>query len=410
MRCWLGGFAVFATLQAVLLAMLSVYGQAGSEPAWVAVDELHVHVEPDDASPTTSILKRGARVRVLERLPWEWLAIEPPEHSFSWIARDAVEELGEGRAQVVAKAAAARPGIEGAALPAGLWTVVPAGTTVELLDLPPLVIRQPGGQRRVWYAIKPPREERRYIRADGVEAVDGRLMEGGAVGLGGDGQEVLGSDRSRGERTRRASRLGVSELSRSSDLLEVGPATPELGLPRFFEESLARVEARHRAVLAGPIESWQLDQTRSQYEALRAQASSLLERNAVALRLGQLDRQERGSASARKIAELLARSHRRDDEVEAIRRRVGDFATGREAPFEAEGLLQTTSALVDGRRVYVLIDDEGRTGAYLVIPPGLNVEPYLTARVGVRGESRFHATRKSRVITVREIELLDERP
>jgi hypothetical protein len=58
----------------------------------------------------------------------------------------------------------------------------------------------------------------------------------------------------------------------------------------------------------------------------------------------------------------------------------------------------------------VLIGDDGRTETYVLAPPGLDLAPYVAARVGLRGDSRYHAGRKARVITVREVEPLDAPP
>lgn len=394
---------------ALLAAMLNAQ-PASDKPArplaaWVAVEGTELLVEPDDASPGTNRLRKGQRLEVVRKGPGGWLGVIPPADSFSWVDRDDIEDLGDGRARIVRERAAIRPGVEGARLPAGVWTILRRGELVELLDLVPLVLRQADGTQRVLYAVRPPRGELRHIREEDILWVDPRALgeEGAAPDV-----ELLQP----GRRGRRQLASGLPRRGPGVDpsFLAVGPPTRELGLARGFDQELARVEARHRAVLSAPLESWSLESVRGEYQALERVAGSTLEREAIGLRLQQLDRQRRAAEAARRLAELLAGMHRRDAELVAIDRQLGAIATGEAAAYEAEGLLQATSELVDGRRAYVLIGEDGRTATYLLAPPGLDLGRYLSGRVGVRGDSRFHAVLKARVITVRELERLDDPP
>ncbi len=46
--------------------------------------------------------------------------------------------------------------------------------------------------------------------------------------------------------------------------------------------------------------------------------------------------------------------------------------------------------MIDGRKLYVLIANDGSTSAYLDVPPGLDIDPLLAKRVGVRGAAHFN--------------------
>ena len=46
--------------------------------------------------------------------------------------------------------------------------------------------------------------------------------------------------------------------------------------------------------------------------------------------------------------------------------------------------------MVDGRRLYSLVGPDGLMVAYLDVPPGLDIEPLLTHRVGVRGVTHYN--------------------
>jgi hypothetical protein len=64
---------------------------------------------------------------------------------------------------------------------------------------------------------------------------------------------------------------------------------------------------------------------------------------------------------------------------------------------------------VDGHKVFALIGGEGSTIAYLDIPPGLDPEPFLSRRIGVRGQAHFSEDLGTRLITVRDLESLEAR-
>ncbi|GIW87678.1 MAG: hypothetical protein KatS3mg108_2002 [Isosphaeraceae bacterium] len=393
----------------MLPTVMMLIGLIGVEdrttPVWVAVDQAELLVAPDDASATTHRLAKGQRLDVVDEGPDGWLAVLPPPGSFSWIDRDAITIEPDGKARVIEQRAAVRPGVEGGLMPAGVWTIVPRGIELELMDLAPLVLRQADGTRRIFYAVRPPRGELRYLRVEEVSRVDPR-----ALGREGDASEfgtVLPSVRGR---RRLASGSGRRVPAVDPDFVAVGPPVREVGLARWFDEELGRVESRHRAALAGRLESWSLEPVRRAYEELATRASGPIEREAIALRLRQLERQQAAAQAARRLRELAASTQQRDAELDSLRRQLGKLATGAESPFEAEGLLQRCSELVDGRRAFLLIGDDGLSTIYLVAPPGLDLDSYVAARVGVRGDSRFHSVLKSRVITVRDIERLDDPP
>ena len=63
----------------------------------------------------------------------------------------------------------------------------------------------------------------------------------------------------------------------------------------------------------------------------------------------------------------------------------------------------------DGRKLYILIANDGSTIAYLDVPPGLDIDRLLANRVGVRGTPHFNEDLGARLITVRDIDKLGPR-
>jgi hypothetical protein len=405
-------------LHFVLATMLGVVIQApdrgARREAWVSADALMVLVEPDDAAFATGRLRRGDRVIVRGEGPAGWATIDPPPGSFSWVERSAIEEVGAGRARVVVKAAAIRPGGERARLPAGVWTVLRQGDRLRLVErVRPLVLRQADGSRRVWIAVEPPEAETRYVRLDGLsDTRPGELVAGmpprGEPSLRLPEPGLVAESRPEGDRR-------SSLASRQREVIDpafgsVGPPVSRIGLASGFASALDQAEASHRAVLVLPVEAWRLDAIRGEYRAVHDRAVTPEERAIAQSRLDQLDRQMAVSKAARELAALADRGRRRDGEVAALKRQLAELAGAAESPFETRGLLHRSSRLIDGRRAYVVIDDDGRVAAYLHVPPGLDADRLVARRVGVRGEPRFDEDLRERVIWVRTIEALDEAP
>ena len=372
-----------------------------SRPAWVTTEGLSVLVEPEEGALVTARLKVGRKVIVRAAHPPGWLTIAPPDGSFSWIEKRAVEDLGEGRGQVIVSAAAVRPGRNDAALPTGPYVTLRAGAEVVLLDRPPLILRQ-GEERRVWYAIEPPASEVRYIRSDGVAWSNPALLDA-------DTQDPAAAPSF--DFVTRQRDLAQDEFQRlDPEFVAVGPIAREVGLSPSFESELQRIEKAHRSALMRPIETWSLDPIAAEYQKLQDQTTIGNEKQAVEVRLAQLRHQANTSKAARSLREMIENSRQRDSEFKRIRERLANIASGDQAPYDAEGLLQTSSAMLDGHKALVLINDAGKTEAYLVMPPGLQLDTYLATRVGIRGDSRYDSRLKARVITVGDIDRLDPGP
>ena len=62
---------------------------------------------------------------------------------------------------------------------------------------------------------------------------------------------------------------------------------------------------------------------------------------------------------------------------------------------------------MDGHKVFTLIGPNGTAIAYLDIPPGLDPEPLLARRVGVRGQTHWSEDLGTRLITVRDMESIE---
>ncbi len=389
----------------IIAAALATEGDDPNPPraVWVAQDGLELLAQPDPTSQVTMRLPRGRRLLVVDERDPGWLAVRPPAGAFSWIERSAIEEVGNDEARVTARAAAVRPGSDEASLPAGVWTILERGDRVRLVDRPPLVMRQADDERRVWYAIRPPAEEVRFVRSDAVSATPFDAAEERPKPSETDpafDQDDLAAPL--------VSRISLPKFD--PQLVEIEPVPGGSGLGAEFSSRLAAAAARHRRILAAPIESWSLQAIRKSYEALLNDARDPAEQEIARVRIAQVDRQVELARIVRELSDVLARTQSIDAEITALHDELRRLAPDSDAPFEATGLLQSSSTFVDNKTAYLLIDEAGKTAAYVVVQPGLNVEPFLARRVGVHGESRYNASLKARVVSARQVVPLDRLP
>jgi hypothetical protein len=379
-------------------APLAQQPEPGPVQAVVVADVLDVYAEPDEAAFATLRLRRGERVTVVDERGDGWLGIEPPAGSVSWVDHAALEPAGGGETRVEAEQAVVRAGNPKARMPGPPVATLVNGEVVRLADYPALTLVQ-GRTRRTWQAIEPTAGEVRYVRQDGVEL----------TGASAQAREEVESE-APPNRPRRMSRVSRTLGAVDPGLLVVGSTGGEPTLSPQLAATLNHVETTHRAALRMPVDEWDLAGVRQQYERLLESETDAAGRTAIRARLAQLDRQEAAAKAARSLRDLLTKSRRLD--LNAARKPTGqgNSTKAEDSPFDAVGLLQRSSKQVDGQKVFALIDREGKTTAYLSVPPGLDTNPLVTRRVGIRGRTRFNEALNTYLIQVTQIEPLNSPP
>jgi hypothetical protein len=187
---------------------------------------------------------------------------------------------------------------------------------------------------------------------------------------------------------------------------------PEKLAPAITSE-IRNIEAMRRSITAGgPVEQWRFQIVRAKYQALlKASANDPAVEEVIRIGLARVTRLEQASKAARTIQTILAESHRRDREVAQLERQFRSASTRRSGlrNYQAVGLMQASAQKVDGRKVFVLIGKTGATVAFLDIPPGLDPDPLLARRVGVRGVTHYSEELHARLISVRDLEAIESR-
>ncbi|MDX2035652.1 MAG: hypothetical protein SFX72_03290 [Isosphaeraceae bacterium] len=346
--------------------------------AEIVLPEVEVLVDPEPGAYSTKTLTRGARVRLVDpprgRIPRGWVAIEPPADAIEWIDERAIRVEPGGRfARVVVPDADLRAGRLGARLPGPVVGRLEHGSEVELrVDVPRLRLGAPGSAGVVRVAVAPAAGSARFVAADAIRP------------------------------------LPVDDPARDSTVARVAlDDAPETDGPT--NDELVRIDASRRSMLREPLENWEFGPVLGRYRALMESVDDPALRAKIERRIKLVEADARIADSARKLAALIKESRRRDGEVDRVRE---ELHRRRQAALEAYtlvGLIQPSAKEIEGRRLHLLIGDDGATTAYLDIPPGVDLDGLLTRRVGVRGKIGYDDRLGARLIVVRDIEAIGRR-
>lgn len=380
----------------LLLAILAI-GCAGAGsparsagvPARVVADGLDLFVQPSGASYTVGALDQGDTVQVLGEKNGGWLAIEPPEGAFVWVNEADLEDFGDGQALVSAPQATVRAGRPGVRLPGPTTAILPQGTSLTFLDIEPLRVRA-RGQPMLLRAVSVPPGLRYYVRADGVERATTTRRK-----------VTASPSESPVEPAQPGLPMALATIGPRIDIKRLGPSEASM---------LRAVEDEHRAILRQAIDRWHLERVRVGYQDVRSRVTDAQAGTALEARLSLIERQSAAAAVARSLERRLEQSRDLDRELGAAEQAIAEAFPETATPFDAVGLVQPSSRLVDGQRVFALVGADGRTTAYLRFPPGVLRNDATAQRVGVRGTSRYDETLQTRVIEVRELESLGRIP
>ncbi len=182
-------------------------------------------------------------------------------------------------------------------------------------------------------------------------------------------------------------------------------------VPPAIASELKTIDAKRLQIETGmPIDRWRFDDVRARYQGLlRTAFGDLAVENVIRDRLELLHRREHAAKAAATIQTILAQSHNRDQDIVEIRHRLRTSAgnLARSHNYQAVGFMQASAQKIDGHKLFLLVGRTGETAAYLDIPPGLDPEPVLAHKVGVRGIAHYNGELQSRVITVRDLEKIE---
>jgi hypothetical protein len=347
----------------------------------VIVDSAELFDRADATGFVVAELARGSSVTIDHETGDGWLAIEPPATVFCWLEEGALDRSTPGLARVVVDSVAPRSANPLARLPGLPLSPLRRGDKVMVLGRKPRVVPQSDGAR-VFVAIEPPAGQRFFVPSSSIRT------DGGESG-------VLS-----------APRVQIAAVPIDSALLSPGNSLRPSTLPPALAADLARVETAQRAILRRALETWDLDAVKRSYQDLANRYRDPDSRALLEARIARVDQQSHLAQQARRF-EMLVRESRSRDATKRVRRPIEPAAA---IDYDAVGMLQPSSKLVDGKQVYSLVGENGTPTAYLSVRPGIRAERYLSSLVGVRGQVQYDSYLRNRVIDVEDLTPILEAP
>jgi hypothetical protein len=455
------------------LALCSNVTAAANElaPYTVAVlqDGAPVHSGPGRNYYVTGRLHRGATVEVYRHDRGDWLAIRPPDGSFSLVGSRYLRPTADGLADVLEDHVGARIGSLESPDRDVVQVRLSRGEQVRLLE--PAPVTSPNSPQ-TWFMIAPPAGEFRWIHASQVDDVpleepdrprrlpgarDERAMapaENDDVATSNEpaSQEAsfatyqIDASRSRQSESEGPADAGWEASSRGPAATRPSheAATPESTPPPRppHREQSAPTTAKPPAPttrsgsLRAELDAIELalsqmvaqDSRNWDFTDINRRAELLLEKSATAVERG------RSRLLLRKIArfEEIAQGHAavRKSGMQATRpiaalEPTGDIALppppaatertdrtadarARSLGFVGVGRLTQVMSRRPGAPTFALVD-ENRQVRYFVTPsPGLNLRSYVGKQVGITGAANYNATYSKQLLTAERVEILTD--
>ena len=405
--------------------------------AFVAANEASVRSGPGETYYPVLNLKLGDAVEVWRHDPGGWLAVRPPEGSFSWVSADFIQQTGEKTGRIVGNEVNARIGTKFSDLRDAIQVQLSAGDTVDILESRTL---RTGEQETLWYKILPPAGEFRWIAAKHVVLHPSQLPPPAAPNLA----TQAGGDVSVTGDVRQASFDLSAAASITNANVDLLAGLRDLAVDAPVDEQLDEMETiLSRMVTAEPT-AWSFAELKTRAETLLDRSESTLERSRARTYLAKIGRfediQKRYSSIAQ-VREQTATVDRALIRTEATtvlptggEQAVGERVVGERADketlrqvaaeaaaraearqrrdvsrFDGVGRLMIVANAKPGRPGYALADEAGEIAAFVVAAPGMNLQQYVGLDVGVTGSRGFVSSQRIEEIAAKRIEVIGSR-
>ncbi len=390
---------------------------------------------PGDAFYITDSLAEGQMVEVYREEPNGWLAIRPPEESFSWIYGKNLEMLDGGLAKVNRDNVASKIGSRLSSKRNAVQIRLKKGEVVQIIDEDTI-------DDQTWYKIAPPSGEFRWIHVNSIRpASAGKSPRAVAnailttpiadqtAGEEGGIRPTSESDASPRDNWRAASApladitapplasgaalppTTASPLPTPNPTPGFATSTPPMAQahpitssPEGFSRQVADLDLRLSRMVAEPPVAWNIEALRQEAELLLPQAQTVQERNDVNVAIAKIDRfntiRERHRQSA--IAATTPVSGPTPPSAPILP--PAPVATG----YDAVGVLRPVVSKRPGAPQFALVDERGQVVSFVTATPDMNLQPYIGRRIGIAGNRGFIPEfRRAHVVASRVTPLAD---
>ena len=397
--------------------------------AFVANERTQLRSGPGDDHYATDEIQRGVEVEVYRRAEGGWLAIRPPESSFSWLAQRDVN--GTDKLDVAEVVGTAAVSWIGSNVDDGVdhrWLIkLNRGETIRILGKERRRMLAEG-KTDVFYKISPPSGEFRWLHEDDLvrEKSDTATISDPDIALADFRVALKGTPRADPKssaqrdsttpagkkdgffsRDRQSSaRESMGELAlipkRGSNPSSATTATKsDLTLNADLESHLRDLEGQLSLVASQPAGSWNFASLRASAEQLAASGSSTLDRARVQLYLDKLAEFE----------DLKSRHALMDPKLPverpAAKRSAAGEISGIDPRFDGTGWLLPVHSSKKASPPYALLDKDGNVLQFVSPAPGLNLNRYLRKEIGVFGQKDQGTTLDKPHLTAHRIVELD---
>lgn len=394
-------------LLSAVIACGPAFAQTFPALAKIKVNAASVRGTAGEFSPETGKLEQGTRVTVVAAEGNDWLAIQPPAGSISWVSWALVEPQGKPGADgkiappfnaVVTPddGAAVRAGAVGEGKPLAVQkTKLPKGTVVQVIGAKVKLKADGDDLETSWYPIIAPKDDLRYVRRDAIEWAGAAPAPGFVVKAGGTTSKPLpgtpadsGVTPSRGDFT-----LNVPNGERPQF-----PVTPNSNKPADWPNNHPLWKEAEKARGAGESKQARELYTRLAQEVSREGAGQDLElANLCYDRIYNSLGGSGGSGSKPTDGGLNWRPLDNQPPVKADPPKAEKGKT-------VEGTLHSTAAKLDGKWPIYLLADERRVVRFYVVSGGADLDRHVGKWVEVTGtDSRPESLRGDPVIVATEV-------
>lgn len=387
-----------------ILAMVPMFVLAANaeEFPYTAVvndDSVYVYSGPGSTFYTTDVFQRGDSVEVYRHATGGWCAIRPPAGSFSWVARQYVQPLGDGLARITGDDVASRVGSKlEPAQRTQIMVTLRAGRIVELAEDFP--------EQGQWCKITPPSGEFRWVQQKYLSAPAAAAPVGDLPGLNtppaGNGTTVTNS----GPHTQNFIRhLNFLDTDLSRIMANYDAAqwdTPSLLMRANSLMNRAETDVQKDQVAEVRQKILQADEVRREKRRL-LQMESDAQGGGTALARTPLPPPPAAAPPARTITPF---PDTRRDEISRVEPPLAAPYSSMPGRYDYEGILQPTQAreLKDlSMPRYALVDEGGNVRCYVTPSPGKDLAPYVGARVGIAGTRTYLTDQRAYHLVAREI-------
>lgn len=392
----------------ILTIAASSWADPVAEPyrVYTAGPRTKVFSGPGSDHYATQELSAGTECEVYEELGDGWLAIRPPQGSYSLVLRAALGDTEGDVAQVARDNTPARVGSVLSDKYSSVHVRLEKGELVQVID-DGMAANSP------WVTIAPPAGEFRWIRESDVvlsptkfatATVNAELLDAShneaPPGQWHEQQEGIGIPAEDSDVILAASHTQTDD---ESEQAPTNPAdvTPAQQPTRdtSFASKLNQLEIQLSRRVAGPVNLWVFDDLEQTAAQLLSVANTPAEEQAVRNMASRMGRFAALGKRYRATETPAAPTTSADPTMASIAASNGDNAGDPAlAQFDAVGVLRPVVSTRGNAPPYALVDDAGNVVTFITPSPTLNLQQHLGQRVGVSGTRGFLPEYRSRNI------------